>query len=189
MPGGRNFRESVRHARCTAGLTVAIGGFAAALGAASGAVALAAHSSVPARSASPTALDALPFPGTPDAAPGTNIYLPAASPAQVESVTGWARAAACTPVTSAPSPPATAPASPPTSRSPPANASPSPPRSDRPRAGTASGARGAKQISYSFSIARPVSDMSRSDPGVSTDRAARPAPGRRAVHSRRLTPS
>ena len=164
MPGGRNLRESVRRGRCTAGLTVAIGGFAAALGAASGAVALAAHSSVPARSASPTALDALPFPGTPDAAPGTNIDLPAASPAQVASVTavGSRSGLHAGHLSAQPAGHGTA-------------FTPDRPFSPGERvtvtatfrsatAGTASGAPGAKQISYSFSIARPVSDMSRRDP-------------------------
>jgi hypothetical protein len=140
-------------------------------------VALAAHSSVPARSASPKALDVLPFAGTPDAAPGTNIDLPAASPAQVETVTavGSRSGLHAGQLSAQPAGHGTAftpgrPFSPgervtvtATFRS--------------PTAGTASGARGAKQISYSFSIARPASYMSRRDPGVSTDRAAQTGTG------------
>lgn len=76
-----------------AGLTLAIGGLAAAGGAAFTEVAMAAHSRAP---GSAQALDVLPFPGTSDAAPGTNIDLPAVSPAQVEASPLWGRAAGCT---------------------------------------------------------------------------------------------
>ena len=164
-------------------MTVAIGGFAAALGAASGAVALAAHSSVPARSASPTALDVLPFPGTPDAAPGTNIDLPAASPAQVESViaVGSRSGLHAGHLSAQPAGHGTA-------------FTPDRPFSPGERvtvtatfrsatAGTASGARGAKQISYSFSIARAVSAASGANRRVTVARPRSASTSQSRTHS------
>ena len=63
----------------------------AAAGGGPTAIALASSQQRPASSSRTTSssqgLDVLPFPGTPDAAPATNIYLPAASPAQIVSVT------------------------------------------------------------------------------------------------------
>ena len=137
--------------------TAAIGCLVVAGGAASAAVALAAQSSGGRRPTSAQGLDVLPFPGTPDAAPGTNIALPAVSRSQVESViavgsgsglhAGHLRAQ---------------PAGHGTAFSPARPFSPgervSVTASFRsPTAGTASGARGARQISFSFSVARPAS--------------------------------
>ena len=162
----------MRRTGSTAALTTAIGAFAAALGAASGAVALAAHSGAGRRPAPAQDLDVLPFPGTPDAVPGTNIDLPAASRAQVQSVIAVGSRSGLHPGR--------------LSAQPAGNGTAFTP--DRPfypgervsvtaslrstNAGTASGAPGKKQISFSFAIASPVSSMSRRDSGASTNHAA-----------------
>jgi hypothetical protein len=152
---------------------VAIGGLAAAGWAASSAVA--PHSDAPSRPASAQGLDVLPFPGTPDAAPKTNIDFPAVSVAQVESVTAvGSRSGLHTGRLSA------QPAGHGTAFHP-----------DRPfasgervsvtatfrsaLAGAASGAPGATRISFSFSVARPGS--------VAGRRARREPAGRPATKS------
>src|SRR5436190_5861171 len=76
----------MRRAGSTVAITGALGCLAAAGGAAAAAVTTAPGSRA-ARSPSTHGLDVLPFPGTPDAAPGTNIDFPAASRSQVQSVT------------------------------------------------------------------------------------------------------
>ncbi len=61
---------------------------AAAIGVCTGPSAVAARTSLTrtGRAGSANGLDVLPFPGTPDASPGTNIDFPAVSPAQIEAV-------------------------------------------------------------------------------------------------------
>ncbi len=138
-------------------VTAVIGCLAATGGATSAAVALAAHFNAGRRPAPAQGLDVLPFPGTPDAAPRTNIDLPAASRAQVQSVIAvGSRSGLHAGRLSA---------------QPTGNGAVFTP--DRPfspgervtvtaslrsaKAGMASGAPGAKQISFSFSVARPGS--------------------------------
>ncbi len=70
-----------RRAWCLFGLT-ALAGAVGAGATESGGTALAAHA-VPAYA---QGLDVLPFPGTPDAAPGTNIDFPAVAPARIATV-------------------------------------------------------------------------------------------------------
>ena len=85
MGVGRTVRALVQQAT-PAGLAVAIGGLAAA---GSGGICQ-PWPPTPTRRAVPLlpkSLDVLPFPGTPDAAPKTNIDFPAVSLAQVGSVT------------------------------------------------------------------------------------------------------
>jgi hypothetical protein len=139
----------------TAALTMAIGCLAAAGGAAAAAVAAVPGSRAPGRRPSPAGLDVLPFPGTPDAAPGTHIEFPAAPLAQVASVTtvGSRSGLHAGHLSAQPAGHGTA-------------FSPNRPflpgervsvtatfRSAK--AGTASGAPRAKQVSFSFSVARP----------------------------------
>ncbi len=78
----------MRRTGSTAALTMTMGCLVAAGGAAAAAVAAGHESRAPGPRAFTQTLDVLPFPGTPDAAPGTNIDLPAASRAQVQSVIG-----------------------------------------------------------------------------------------------------
>ncbi|MBV9536361.1 MAG: aryl-sulfate sulfotransferase [Solirubrobacterales bacterium] len=59
----------------------------ALLGAAPGRTAAAARPSTPGLSSAPRGLDVLPFPGTPDAAPATNIDFPAIPARQIASIT------------------------------------------------------------------------------------------------------
>lgn len=152
--------------RLGAGLTVAIGCLAAAGAAAFGAAAPAAHSSAARGPAAARGLDVLPFPGTPDAAPGTNIDFPAASTAQVQRVTvvgshsGLHRGRL--------------------SAQPAGDGSAfSPSRPFRPgehvsvtatfrsaAAGTASGAPGRKRITFSFSVARTGPPAGSDNPGA-----------------------
>jgi hypothetical protein len=150
---------------------VALGSVAAVGGAAS-AVAVAAHSSAPRRTVSSAALDVLPFPGTPDAAPGTNIDFPAVAPSEIRSVSvvGSRSGLDAGRLTAQPAGHGTA-------------FTP-----DRPfapgervsvtatfrsaRAGTSSGAPGARRVSFSFSVARPATVA-----GPGTSRAAGGSPG------------
>ncbi|MGN6171027.1 MAG: arylsulfotransferase family protein [Solirubrobacteraceae bacterium] len=163
-------RERMRDAGSTAGLMVASGGLAAALATAFAAVAL-GHSGAPVPSASPRAFDVLPFPGTPDAAPGTNIDLPAASPAQVLSVTAvGSRSGLHTGRLKA------QPAGNGTAFSPNRPFAPgervSVTATFRTAAtGTASGAKGTKRISFSFSVARPAAYTGRDTPSPGGDNA------------------
>jgi hypothetical protein len=158
----------VRYAGSTAALSVSIG----CLAAASAAVAL-ADSGASARPDSSRSLDVLPFPGTPDAAPRTNIDLPAASPAQVVNVTAVGSRSGLHPgqLNAQPAGHGTA-------------FSPDRPFSAGERvsvtatfrsaaAGTASGAPGAKQISFAFSVARPAAYGNRVNPAASFDSAVR----------------
>jgi hypothetical protein len=185
LPRRRSFSERVRAAGSTAGQTLAIGCLSAVLAAASATVAL-AHSRAPAQPASPRSLDVLPFPGTPDAAPGTNIDLPAASPAQVVSVTAVGSRSGLHPghLSAQPAGNGTA-------------FSPERPFSAgervsvtatfrSARAAAASGAPGAKRVSFWFSVARPVAYPSRANQGANSERAA-PAATRTATRSRPRT--
>jgi hypothetical protein len=164
-------------------LSVTIGCLAAAGGAASTAMALAAHSGARSRPAPPQALDALPFPGTPDAAPGTNIDLPAVSPAQVASVTAvGSRSGLHTGRLGA---------------QPAGHGSAFTP--DRPfspgervsvtatfrsaAAGTASGAPGATQISFSFSVAQPGSTAGSRAPRARASRLPATSTSHSLTHS------
>jgi Arylsulfotransferase (ASST) len=135
-------------------LTVAVGCLAGAGAAASAAVVAAPGSRATGHRSSAQHLDVLPFPGTPDAAPGTNIDFPAASPAQVASVIAvGSRSGLHTGALSA------QPAGHGTAFSPNRPFSPGERVSvtatfRSPQAGTASGAPRAKQVSFSFSVAR-----------------------------------
>ena len=161
----------MRRTGSTAALTMTMGCLVAAGGAAAAAVTGGHGSRTPGRRASTQTLDVLPFPGTPDAAPGTNIDLPAASPAQVESViaVGSRSGLHAGHLSAQPAGHGTA-------------FTPDRPFSPGERvtvtatfrsatAGTASGARGAKQISYSFSVARSGSAAAGRHPKA---RAGRP---------------
>jgi hypothetical protein len=158
----------VRHAGWTAALTVSI----CCLAAASAAVAL-ADSGAPAHAASSRSLDVLPFPGTPDAAPSTNIVLPAASPAQVVSVTAVGSHSGLHPGQLSAQPAGNGTAFSP-DRAFSAGERVSVTATFRSAgAGTASGAPGAKQISFSFSVARPVTNASRVNSAASSAGEAR----------------
>src|SRR5581483_9875674 len=150
---------------------VAIGGLTATLAGASGAVALAAHSSVPARASSPRALDVLPFPGTPDAAPGTNIDLPAASPAQVQSVIAVGSRSGLHPGRLSAQPAGNGTAFTPNRPFSPGERVSVTATFRSAKAGTASGAPGKKQISFSFSVARAVSALGKAGTKVRTRHA------------------
>jgi outer membrane protein assembly factor BamB len=112
-----------------------------------------------ASSSSAKGLDVLPFPGTPDAAPGTNIDFPAASRAQVASVTAvGSRSGLHTGNLCA------QPAGHGTAFSPDGPFAPGERVSvtatlRSAAAATASGAPGSEQISFSFSVARPATFM------------------------------
>ena len=160
----------MRRSGSAARLTVAIGGLAAVGAASSAAVALAAHSGAPRRPASSQGLDVLPFPGTPDAAPATNIDFPAVSLAQVESVTavGSRSGLHAGRLSAQPAGHGTA-------------FSPQRPFAPGERvsvtatfrsaaAGNASGAPGRKQLSFSFSVARPGSLEDRDDADARVNR-------------------
>src|SRR5581483_5140330 len=150
---------------------VAIGGLTATLAGASGAVALAAHSSVPARASSPRALDVLPFPATPDAAPGTNIDLPAASRAQVQSVIAVGSRSGLHPGRLSAQPAGNGTAFTPNRPFSPGERVSVTATFRSAKAGTASGAPGKKQISFSFSVARAVSALGKAGTKVRTRHA------------------
>src|SRR5690349_20615185 len=150
---GRSVEGRIRRAGSTSALTGAIACLVVAGGGVAAAVTT-VHGSRAARSSSAEALDVLPFPGTPDAAPGTDIDFPAVSRSQVQSVTAvGSRSGLHAGRLSA------QPARQGTAFSP-----------DRPflpgervsvtatlrwaAAGTASGAPGARQISFTFAVAR-----------------------------------
>ncbi len=171
----------MRHAGSNAGLVVGVGCLAAAGGAASAAVAAGHGSAAPGGRASTQTLDVLPFPGTPDAAPGTNIDLPAVARAQVQSViaVGSRSGLHAGHLSAQPAGNGTA-------------FTPDRPFSPGERvtvtatlrsanAGTASGAPGAKQISFSFSVARAESALGKEDP------KARARPAHTASTSQPLT--
>ena len=138
-------------------VTALIGCLVAAGGAASGAVALAAYSGGGRRPAPAQDLDVLPFPGTPDAAPGTNIDLPAASRAQVQSVTAVGARSGLHPGRLSAQPAGNGTAFTPNRPFSPGERVTVTASLRSTNAGTASGAPGKKQISYSFSVARAVS--------------------------------
>ncbi|HZO79591.1 MAG TPA: arylsulfotransferase family protein, partial [Solirubrobacteraceae bacterium] len=138
---------------------------------ASGAVALAAHSSVPARASSPRALDVLPFPATPDAAPGTNIDLPAASRAQVQSVIAVGSRSGLHPGRLSAQPAGNGTAFTPNRPFSPGERVSVTATFRSAKAGTASGAPGKKQISFSFSVARAVSALGKKEPKTGTRHA------------------
>jgi hypothetical protein len=149
----------------TAGWTVAVGSLAAIGGAASATMAVAAHSRAP-TPAPRRALDVLPFPGTPDAAPQTNIDFPAVAPGQITrvSVVGSASGLHTGRLSAQPAGQGTA------------------FRPDRPfsqgervtvtaafrsaTAATASGAPGQKQVSFSFSVARFATVAASAQPAI-----------------------
>src|SRR5205085_1646302 len=79
---GATMRQVRSRAACVAALAAVGGSFAAAEAVGSGDVALAAHSAP----AYAQGLDVLPFPGTPDAPPGTPIDFPAVSPSQIAAI-------------------------------------------------------------------------------------------------------
>jgi hypothetical protein len=153
----------------TAALTVAIGCLAAAGGVAAAAVAATPGSRALGHHSPAQGLDVLPFPGTPDAAPQTSIVFPAASPSQVASVTAVGSRSGLHNGHLGDQPGGRGTAF-----------SPSRPffagervsvtatfRSAR--AGTASGAPGAKQVSFSFSVAPPGSATGSEKIRVGTD--------------------
>ena len=173
MTTGAKFRERIPRAGVAAGLTLGIAGLVG--GAASAAVALAAHSGAPGRRPAPQNLDVLPFPDTPDAAPATNIDFPAVPPSQIRGVavvgsrSGLHRGRL--------------------SAQPGDHGSAFTPR--RPfapgetvrvtatfrsrAAGTASGAPRARQLTFSFSVQRPLSPASGGGSGANgSGAAARP---------------
>ncbi len=147
----------MRHPGSTAGLTAAIGALAVVGVVAWPAVTAARHSGGSSRRVSSPALDVLPFPGTPDAAPGTNIYFPAVARGQIRSVMVVGSRSGLDTGRLSVQPAGHGMAFTP----------------DRPfspgervsvtavfrsaEAGTASGAPGANRISFSFSVARPAS--------------------------------
>ena len=171
-PGGRNvtrgqsFKERIRYAE----LTVAIGVVAAGGGAASTALALATRSGAPRRPAYAQGLDVLPFPGTPDAAPGTNVDFPAVPPAQVRSVTvvGSRSGLHAGRLSAQPAGHGTA-FSPDRPFAPGEHVSVTATFSSA-TAGNASGAPGAKRIRFSFSVAQPGSVADIEGPGTRADR-------------------
>jgi Arylsulfotransferase (ASST) len=160
----------MRRTGSAAALTTAFGCLAAAGAAAAAAVAAAPGSHAAGHRSSAQSLDVLPFPGTPDAAAGTNIDFPAAAPAQIASVTAVGSRSGLHPgrLRAQPAGHGTA-------------FSPNRPFSPGERvsvtatfrsaqAGTASGAPGAKQISFSFSVAQPARVMGSERPRARTAR-------------------
>jgi len=158
----------------TAALTMTMGCLVAAGGAAAAAVAAGHGSSATDRRASTQALDVLPFPGTPDAAPGTNIDLPAASPAQVQSVTAVGSHSGLHPGRLSAQPAGNGTAFTPDQPFSPGERVTVTATFRSAKTGTASGAPGAKQISFSFSVARVQSALGTGEP---TARAVRPQAG------------
>jgi outer membrane protein assembly factor BamB len=158
----------VRHAGWDVVLAAAIGCLAVVGGTAS--VALAVRSSLPSRHASQRALDVLPFPGTPDAPPGTKIDLPAASPAQVASVTAVGSHSGLHPGRVSAQPAGQGTAFSPLRPFAPGERVSVTATFRSAKAGTASGAPGEKQISFSFSVARRTDYASWHDPGAGTVR-------------------
>jgi hypothetical protein len=123
----------------------------------SGLAPAAARSSNGASSSASQGLDVLPFPGTPDAAPGTNVDFPAVSPSQIASVVvvGSRTGVHAGRLSAQPDGQGTA-------------FSPERPFAAGERvsvtasfrsvaAGTASGAPGARRLRFSFSVAQPAS--------------------------------
>ena len=165
-------------------MTVAIGVVAAGGGAASTALALAAHSRAPGRPGSTGGLGVLPFPGTPDAAPATNIDFPAVSLGQVRSVTvvGSRTGLHAGRLSAQPAGHGTA-FSPDRPFAPGERVSVTATFSSA-TAGNASGAPGAKQLSFSFSVARPASYASSDAPTAGAH--STPPDGRRKA--RRFRP-
>src|SRR5690242_10875501 len=172
---GRSFKGCVRHAGSTAGLTAVVVSLATVGATASAAVMLAAHPRATTDGASGRALDVLPFPGTPDAAAGTDIDFPAVAPKQVRSVTvvGSRSGLHAGRISAQPAGQGTA-------------FAPDQPFSPGERvsvtaifrsaaAGSASGASGTRQISFSFSVARPVSVTSSAVSGDAAGTASRSA--------------
>jgi Arylsulfotransferase (ASST) len=153
----------------TAALTMALSCLAAA-GVAAAAVTSAPGSHAAGSHSPAEGLDVLPFPGTPDAAPGTNIDFPAAAPAQIANVTAvGSRSGLHTGRLRA------QPAGHGTAFSPNRSFSPGERVSvtatfRSAQAGTASGAPGAKQISFSFSVAQPARVMGSERPRARTGR-------------------
>jgi outer membrane protein assembly factor BamB len=134
-------------------MTGVIGCLAAAGGAAAAAVST-AHGSRPARLASRQGLDVLPFPGTPDAAPGTNIDFPAASRSQVQSVTAVGSRSGLHPGRLSAQPAGLGTAFSPNRPFSPGERVSVTATLRSARAGTASGVPGGRQISFSFAVAR-----------------------------------
>jgi hypothetical protein len=135
-------------------LTIALGCLAAAGGTAA-AVAATPGSRTLSRHSSAQGLDVLPFPGTPDAAPQTKIDFPAASPRQVASVTavGSRSGLHAGHLNAQPAGHGTA-FTPNRPFSPGEHVSVTATLRSA-TAGAASGAPGAKQLRFSFSVARP----------------------------------
>src|SRR5438105_3260032 len=133
---------------------MAMGCLAAACGAAAAAATAGHASRTPRRASSAQGLDVLPFPGTPDAAPATNIDLPAASRAQVQSVTAVGSRSGLHAGHLSAQPPGHGTAFSPNRPFSPGEHVSVTATFRSATAGTASGAPGAKQISFSFSVAQ-----------------------------------
>ena len=156
MPNGRGFAGRIRQAGSTAALTTAVACAVAAGSVAAAAVTTAPGSRAGARHLSAQGLDVLPFPGTPDAAPGTSIDLPAASPAQVATITAVGSHSGLHPGRLSAQPAGNGTAFSPYRPFSPGERVSVTATFRSARAGTVSGAPGARQISFSFSIARPA---------------------------------
>jgi Arylsulfotransferase (ASST) len=171
LPGGQIFREGMRYGGSTARVIVAIGGLTATLAGASAAVALGTHASRLRQSTPARALDVLPFPGTPDAAPGSSIDLPAVSPAQVQSVIAVGSRSGLHAGRLNAQPAGHGTAFTPTRHFYPGERVTVTATFRSAKAATASGAHGARQIGFSFSVGRPASAPGREAPKARARRA------------------
>ena len=170
--------------RAAACASVLVGAAGVALG--SGALAPAAASSSNGTSnSSSRALDVLPFPGTPDAPPGTNVDFPAVSPRQIASVkvVGSRSGVHAGQLSAQPAGQGTA-------------FSPKQPFAAGERvsvtvnlrsvaAGAASGAPGSRRLAFSFAVARPVKIAQTTESGAAPGSASggRATAGSTKTHS------
>jgi Arylsulfotransferase (ASST) len=164
--GERQVRRRMRHVGSTAGLAAVISCLAAA------AVALGARPTTPRHPAGAQGLDVLPFPGTPDAAPTTNVDFPAVSPAQLASVIVVGSRSGLHMGRLSPQPAGNGSAFSPDHPFAPGERVSVTATFRSVTAGSASGAPGSKRVRFSFSVARVAGFASTEKLGTLTDTAA-----------------
>ncbi|MBV9167359.1 MAG: hypothetical protein JO342_14565, partial [Solirubrobacterales bacterium] len=169
------------HPAVAAGRAVAVLVAAGALlGAASGRTAVAARPSTPGLPFASQGLDVLPFPGTPDAAPATNIDFPAIPPRQIVSITAVGSRSGLHSGRLSAQPAGQGTAFTPSRPFTPGEAVSVTATLHTPAAGTASGAPHATRLRYKFAIAQRATVPVQSSPSAGILGAT--APNRRSTH-------